>query len=202
MNDTLIFLVLAGLALVFKWLTRQGSGDAEKPPPPPIESIQRAPPQSEEERVRRFLEALGVPPGTRAPPPVRPRTVTPRSVMTPAPRTPPPQIKRGWAQPLPPLVTRPEDMSLPPLTTAPAPEPVFVVQTQPAPAAPLPLPAVLRAPLLSAPLARQAAPARILPMSSLGPILRSREKIRQAIILREVLGPPRGLEPFGQFPGQ
>ena len=200
MNDTLIFLVLAGLALVFRWLTKQGSDEAEKPRPTlPNETPRHAPPQTEEERVRRFLEALGVPPGTQPPPPVRSRTVTPRSVVTPTLRTPPPKIKRSWAQPLPPVVTTPADMPLPPPTTAWQPEPVFVMEAQPAPAAaaPPPLPAELSAPLI-----RKAAPARTLPMTSLGPILRSREKIRQAIILREVLGPPRGLEPFGQWQGQ
>lgn len=204
MNDTLIFLVLAGLALVFKWLTSQGSNDVEKPKPtPPNEPIQRAPPQSDEERVRRFLEALGVPPGTQAPPPVRPRTVTPRPVMTAAPRTPPPKVKRSWGQPLPPLVTRPEDMPLPPLTTTPPPEPVSVLEVQAVPvaAAPPPLPVELSAPPSFAPLARKSQPTRPLPRTSLGPILRSRERIRQAIILREVLGPPRGLEPCGQLPG-
>ena len=69
MNDTIIFFVLAALALIFKWLTSKGSGDAEKPKPAaPNEPIRRAPPQTEEERVRRFLEALGVPPGTQPPP--------------------------------------------------------------------------------------------------------------------------------------
>ena len=75
MNDTLIFLVLAALALIFKWLTRQASDDSEKPEPPsPNEQAPPRPPaQSEEERIRRFLEALGAPPGTRPPPPVRQR---------------------------------------------------------------------------------------------------------------------------------
>src|ERR1051326_3513521 len=106
MNDTLIFLVLAGLALIFKWLTRQGASDTEKPPPPrPNEPIQRPPPLTEEERVRRFLEALGVPPGTQPPRPVRPRTFTPRRVATTVPPPPPPQkVRRSWAQPLPPVV--------------------------------------------------------------------------------------------------
>ena len=203
MYDTLIFLVLAGLALLFKWLTSKGSDEAEKPRPTlPNETPRQTPPQTEEERVRRFLEALGVPPGTQPPPPVRSRTVTPRSVVTPAPRSPPPKIKRSWAQPLPPVITTPEDMPLPPLTTAPQPEPVFVVETQPAAevVVPPPLPAELSAQPLVPRLTRKAAPARALPMTSLRPMLRSREKIRQAIILREVLGPPRGLEPFGQFP--
>jgi hypothetical protein len=204
MNDTIIFFVLAALALIFKWLTSKGSDDAEEPKPDaPNEPIQRAPPQTEEERVRRFLEALGVPPGTQPPPPVRNRTVTPHPVATSTPQTPPRKIRRSWAQPLPPVVTTPEDIPLPPLATAPPPEPVFIVQTQPAPATvvPPPLPAEVSARPFAGPVVRKAAPARTPPMTSLRATLRSRERIRQAIILREVLGPPRGLEPFGQFQG-
>jgi hypothetical protein len=204
MNDTIIFFVLAALALIFKWLTKQGSDDAEKPKPDtPNEPTRRAPPQTEEERVRRFLEALGMPPGTQPPPPVRTRTVTPRSVATSAPRTPPSKIRRSWAQPLPSVVTTPEDMPVPPLAAAPQPEPVFVVQTRPASATvvPPPLPAEMSVQPFAAPVARKAAPPRPPPMTSLRATLRSRERIRQAIVLREVLGPPRGLEPFGQFQG-
>jgi len=199
MNDSIIFFVLAALALIFKWLTSKGSGDAEEPKPDsPNEPIRRAAPQTEEERVRRFLEALGVPPGTQPPPPARSRTVTPRPVATPSPK-----IRRSWAQPLPPVVTTPEDMPVPSMTPPPQPEPVFVVQTQPAPATdvPPPLPAEVSARPFAAPVARKAAPPRTPQMTSLRATLRSRERIRQAIILREVLGPPRGLEPFGQFQG-
>jgi hypothetical protein len=195
MNDTVIFLVLAGIALIFKWLNNRGSGDAEKPSPPsPNEPIRRAPPQSEEERVRRFLEALGAPPGSQPPPPVRPRTVSPR----PAAGQPPGKIKRSWAQPLPPLVTKPEEISTPPFT----PEPVLVFEAPSAPAVvtPPPLPVELKLPLPSSATSPKPKPARP-PLSSLGQTLRSREKIRQAIILREVFGPPRGLEPFVQLPG-
>jgi hypothetical protein len=199
MNDTIIFLVLAGLALIFKWLTKQGSSDTETPPPPslPNEPIQRTPPLTEEERVRRFLEALGVPPGTQAPPPVRPRTITPRPVATSAPPAPPPKVRRRWAQPLPPLVTTPKDVPPPPPAPAWQPDPIFVME---APSEPAALPAISAA--LAAPLTSKVAPARVLPMAALRPLLRSREKIRQAIMLREILGPPLGLEPFGQFQGQ
>ena len=41
---------------------------------------------------------------------------------------------------------------------------------------------------------RATAPARVMPRQSLGTMLRSRACVRQAIILREVLGPPRGLQ--------
>ena len=186
MNDTLIFLVLAGLALIFKWLTRNASGDAEKPEPPsPNEGTPpRPPPQSEEERIRRFLEALGAPPGTRPPPPVRPRrVVTP--VAPPAQR---PRAKRNWVQPLPPLVTTPKDLGPPPPTTTSF-EPA-AVEVAPsvtvAPPPPVILPPV--------PTPRATAPSRVTPRQPLSTLLRSRASVRQAVILREVLGPPRGLQ--------
>ena len=185
MNDTLIFLVLAGLALIFKWLTRQASDDSEKPEPPsPNEQAPPRPPaQSEEERIRRFLEALGAPPGTRPPPPVRPRrSVTPASPPAQRPRT-----RRGWVQPLPPLVTTPADLAPPPRGTPPL-EPVVV---PPIPAAPPPQIVTPSAPL---PMPRATAPLRAVPPQSLGALLRNRGSVRQAIILREVIGPPRGLQ--------
>ncbi|HEY1583868.1 MAG TPA: hypothetical protein VGF73_12295, partial [Chthoniobacterales bacterium] len=92
MNDSIIFFVLAGLALIFKWLTNKGSNAGEKPQTPPNEPPPRpsSPGESDAERVRRFLEALGAPPGTIPPPPVRPRRVaTPIAAPTPAPKQKP-----------------------------------------------------------------------------------------------------------------
>ena len=187
MNDTLIFLVLAGLALIFKWLTSRGSDDSEKPEAPPNEQAPpRQPPQSEEERVRRFLEALGAPPGTRPPSPVRPRWVV-RPASPPAQR---PKAKRSWVQPLPPLVTTPKDLGPPPPTTTQF-EPVVAEVTPPIAVAPSP-PIIL--PSTPSPMPRATAPTRVMPRQSLGTLLRQRGSIRQAIILREVLGPPRGLQ--------
>ena len=192
MNDTLIFLVLAGLALVFKWLTGQGSSESEKPKAPsPNEQARpsRQPPVSDEDRVRRFLEALGAPPGTLPPPPVRPRrVVTPAAAPGQRPRA-----KRSWAQPLPPLVTTPEDLGPPPL-----PPPLFetVVGEVAPPVAVAPPPPVFLP--SAATTTRAAAPSRVMPRQSLGPLLRSRGSVRQAIILREVLGPPRGLQAFDE----
>jgi hypothetical protein len=188
MNDTLIFLVLAGLALIFKWLTRNASGDAEKPEPPsPNEqaAAPRPPAQSEEERIRRFLEALGAPPGTRPPPPVRPRRV-----VTPvAPPAQKPRAKRNWVQPLPPLVTTPKDPSPPPPTTTSF-EPA-AVETSPSMTVAPPQP-IISPPV---PITRAAtAPSRVTPRQPLSTLLRSRASARQAIILREVLGQPRGLQ--------
>ena len=186
MNDTLIFLVLAGLALIFKWLTSQGStSDGEKrgAAPPNERPAQRPPPESEEERVRRFLEALGMPQGT-APPP----RVERRQVVTPAPRAEKPKVKRSWVQPLPPIVTTPPEILPPPLPSEP-PAPV-VVQREEVIIPPAPLPARV----LPKPMLRGSAP-----VASLGQMLRSRTSIRQAIILREVLGSPRGLQAFDEL---
>jgi hypothetical protein len=189
MNDTLIFLALAGLALIFKWLTSHGSGDSAKPEPPlPNEQAPppRQPPQSEEERIRRFLEALGAPPGTRPPPPIRPRrVVTPAAA--PAQR---PKAKRSWVQPLPPLVTTPKDFGPPPPTTTPF-EPVVAEVTTPIAVAP---PPPIISPSAPVPMPRTTATSREMLRQSLGTLLRQRGSVRQAIILREVLGPPRGLQ--------
>lgn len=186
MNDPVILFVLAALAFAFKWLTSRAENQKNKPDSKapneqtsvPRRPVQRTPPQSEEERVRRFLEALGMPEGTQPPPPVRRRVVTP--APPPAQR---PKAKRSLVQPLPPLVTTPEEIARPPvMEPPPVPEPIMVVETKAPPEIVLPL--------------RPAAPVvtQSLYASSLGGMLRSRESIRQAIVLREVLGPPRGLQ--------
>jgi hypothetical protein len=191
MNDTLIFLALAGVALVFKWLTSHAAGDAEKPEaPPPNESPSRRPPaQSEEERVRRFLEALGAPPGTQPPPPIRRRSVAPRPAVSPVPQPQrPPKVRRSFVQPLPPLTSAPPE----PVVIEVAPPPVATALAQLSTLTP-----PLAVPATSVPLVKttsKALKSRTLPTGSLGALLRNPGSIRQAIVLREVLGPPRGLQ--------
>jgi hypothetical protein len=202
MNDFLIFLVLAGVALVFRWLTKQAAEQAEKnESSEPNERPVRPPSESEEERVRRFLEALGVPPGTRPPPPVKPRSVQPRRVATSQP-PPPRKVRRSLVQPLPPLVTTPEAPTAPPpVTTVPV-EPRPLVETRPetfvsppSEALVSPVETVVRQ------RRRPSTPAQAPPQppTSLVALLRTRNSVRQAVILREVLGPPRGLQSLAQF---
>jgi hypothetical protein len=197
MNDTLIFLALAGVAFVFKWLTSHAAGDPEKPEtPPPNEPPSRRPPaQSEEERVRRFLEALGAPPGTQPPPPIRRRSVAPRPAVSPVPQPQrPPKVRRSFVQPLPPLTTAPPE----PVVVEAAPPPTLIAPLVP------PLLPPLAAPIASLPpLARtsKAVKLRALPAGSLGALLRKPGGIRQAIVLREVLGPPRGVQAFDDLRG-
>jgi hypothetical protein len=199
MNDLLIFLVLAGIALIFRWLSGQGAQDSEKPgSPSPNERPERPPAESEEERVRRFLEALGVPPGSAPPPPVRPRPPTPRRVVTPSQPKAPPKVKRSWVQPLPPLVTSPKEATYPPARPpAPAPPPPVVVAPPPPVVIAAPAPATI-SPRRATSATPQAAPVPAT-MGSLGAILRARGSVRQAIMLREILGPPRGLQALDEL---
>ncbi len=194
MSDLVIFLVLAGVALLFKLIgaARDSQNTNPAAPTAPNEEARatpppRAPAESEQEKVRRFLEALGVPEGSAPPAPVRPRPAAPRRVITPAKQPEQlPKAKQTWAQPLPPLVSTPEEVTdLPPLLNVPEPEPL-------APSVDLPALVVLP-PSRRSPSPPQ--PVALKPLS-LGEMLRTPGSARQAVILREVLGPPRGLQPL------
>src|SRR6058998_2751164 len=92
--DNLLFLLLLAVAFLFQLLTRavtrasrdqtkrESTSTREMPPP-----VLHPPTESDAERIRKFLEALGQPPTSRPPPPVVPRTdIPPRPV---APVQPP-----------------------------------------------------------------------------------------------------------------
>src|SRR6266480_4119940 len=93
--ENLLFLLLVVVAVLFQVLTKAAgktskdqakrtSTPSPRTPPP----IRRAPTESDEERIRRFLEALGQPTASRPPPPVAPRTNIPPRPL--APVQPPP----------------------------------------------------------------------------------------------------------------
>jgi hypothetical protein len=196
MTDILIFLVLAAIALVFRWVTQQASGSSEEPKghPPAGRVGQAEAEESDEERVRRFFEALGVPPGTSPPPKVQPGSPRPRRVVQP--KAPPPvarRPKRSWVQPLPPLVTVPEEPPPPPSgPSIPEVSARLLSTGMEEPGAPALLKPIAPTSLASVTSARRrTARDRLLP---------TRGDLRNAIILREILGPPRGLEPI-ELPG-
>jgi hypothetical protein len=150
-------------------------------------------PKTDEERVREFLEALGQPAGTAPPPRVQPRTdIPPRPV---APITPPP-----LARPFSPVLLKPVAEKVGKVFT-----PTMV---------PVPIPAVsaeaaqpgewLREEekIESAAAKFEAATQAtieygVTSRQTLGQnwkdLLRSRESVRTALVLREILGPPRAL---------
>jgi hypothetical protein len=183
------WLVLIFVAIGFvRWLTEKAKGSKDIPQPPepaPVEPIQRSNPQSEEERIRRFLEALGQPRGAQPPAPVAPRS-TVRRVVTPAP---PP-----FGSPLPPLKTVP-----PPLPSASEPPPM-PAQLPPPPQLLRPLPISestfeIRAVGETDDRSRRSTKVTQAEPSTLGGRLKTAQTVRDAIVLREIFGPPRSLQP-------
>src|SRR5215468_1837183 len=100
--DNLLFVLLITVAVLFRLLskavTQIGKKQPDKTPtsptprrPPPI---RRAPAESDADRIRKFLEALGQPASSTPPPPVAPRTSIPPRPL--APVQPPPVFPRSW----------------------------------------------------------------------------------------------------------
>jgi hypothetical protein len=175
-----ILLIIAAITLI-RWLISKGKGEAQntQSPPPPIPSrpiTRGGETQTEEERVRKFLEALGQPAGS-APPKVAPRR---RAVQ--------PKI----FSPLPPLTTAP-----PPLPEAPK------IRTA-TPPPPLPIESATKR-STTAPdfevreVARQTS-SEPLPETRYPTAARIKlgtpQDLRTAIVLREIFGPPRSLQPL------
>ena len=183
------YLLLVAFVMLVRWLISktksQGQDqprntqaqDTPAPTPTPTRPISRGgETQTEEERIRRFLEALGQPAGT-TPPKVtpRPRPVVPKIFpQLPPLKTAPPPLpaeKARRAVPPPPLPT--EVMSARPLETAYQVQD-FQRQTSSEP------PSERRA---------AAGPGAIARIK-----LRTPQDLRTAIILREIFGPPRSLQ--------
>jgi hypothetical protein len=190
--ENLLFLLLIAVALLFQFLSRAASkasrdqtgrtSRSSTPETPP--SIPRAPVESDEERIRRFLEALGQPAGSRPPPPVMPRTTIPPRPLAPIQ---PPSIPTARN-----ILTGRKRQVVE--ARKPAPPPVFEVHEAAAP--------------LDAPQRPIATPAAVYAMAT-GPdlvryedkidivtLLRSQAGLRNAIMLREIFGPPRSLQPL------
>src|SRR5881227_4162075 len=94
----LLLLVVAGLFQLLGRAARKGSADEEKPKSTPLpkarKPIPRAPVESDQERIRKFLEALGQPTGSRPPPPVVARTDIPPRPLAPVQ----PPVAQVWKQ--------------------------------------------------------------------------------------------------------
>lgn len=197
--DQLIFILLIALAGLFKLLTNK-AGQTQRDDEPPRGSTTSSPAnqprptaESDEERIRRFLEALGQPTSSTPPPPVVSRKTAPRPTVVP-------QVK-PFGSPLPPLTTRPLDS---PRETPPA-LPRQVSAAKP-PAVSIPAVApptfeVHTAVSVEAPVETYAMPVpagmeSTEPAADLSNLLGSTSALRNAIILREIFGPPRSLQGF------
>jgi hypothetical protein len=179
-----IILIVIGASIV-RWLWQKSQEKTQEDPERPVVPDQPIPrggeSRTEEERIRRFLEALGQPPGS-TPPKVAPkRQVQPRIFPT-----------------LPPLTTAPPALP-PPLPTPvaqasrpqPAPKRIFtpaVVQEMGFEVRDIALQTTGDLPVAD----RRAEEEQ----SNLRLKLATKEGLRSAIILREIFGPPRSLQPF------
>ena len=198
--DNLLFLLLVAVALLFRWLaskagqTSKGSEESERrstsapqaPPPIPY-----SPAEADEERVRKFLEALGQPTTAKPPPPIVPRTdIPPRAV---APIQPPADM-RAFSRPQRGLTSEECRKRRVILHTAPVSSvPVFEVHETTLP--PEPAPRIIRTPAEAYAIATEPASKPEQSKADIAALLRSRSGLRDAIILREIFGPPRSLQP-------
>jgi hypothetical protein len=211
--DNLIFLLLIAVAALFQLLSKAinkaGKSDSNEtsssPTPQTPRPIQRAPRESDADRIRKFLEALGQPPSSTPPPLVLPRSdVPPRRL---APVQPPPVLPGMWrlhrehrekpdirqreSAPL----EQPSRLQqiVPPLVPPPV-APAFEVHE----ALPVELqqPPIIKPPVEAYAAATGAVAKRADIKMNIATLLASKSSLREAILLREILGTPRGLQPL------
>jgi len=206
--NNFLFLLFIAIAIFFQLLTRlatkggrRSGGDSNRRSTSAPQSGPE-PEQTDEERIRKFLEALGQPPGSKPPPPIASRPTYPKP--TAVPRIEPRRIARPVSSSLPPLTTRPPELprevrTQPPVITRPrkvftptSEVPVFEVHEGPPPLAPISQPELGG----SQPMAREPISKTEESKTKLATLLRSSSGLRDAIILREIFGPPRSLQPL------
>jgi hypothetical protein len=184
--DKFLFLLFVAVAIFFQLLTRlttktrrRTGGDSKRRSVPPSQTQRpatREPNQSDEDRIRQFLEALGQPTTSKPPPPVARRPTYQKPIVVP--RSKQPTIKRSIFSPLPPVTTQPPEFEVhegpPPLAQIAEVEASSALQ--PTPAQPI----------------SSASETKI----NLTALLRSPSGLRDAIILREIFGPPRSMQPL------
>jgi len=210
--DNVLFLLLIAVAALFQLLSKtiskaskSDSNEASSSPSPQTpRPIQRAPRESDADRIRKFLEALGQPPSSTPPSPVLPRTdIAPRRL---APVQPPPVIPGAWRLPR----ERAEKPDVSQGESAPLRQPGRLQQIVPPP---VPAPAaatfevhealpvepqrsIIKTPVESDATASQVVAKRVGSKRDIATLLGSKSSLREAILLREILGQPRGLQAF------
>lgn len=222
--ETVLFVALLAVAALLRWIAKRSEevahDDAQTPEsrstplPRSDQPITRTATTSEEERIRKFLEALGVPTDSSPPPPVAPRSdIPPRPVV---PIQPPPEMVPGTFPSRPREVRRkvvmPDTRAEETFTQAqPVAPPVVQERVQPARKGDSPgfeVGDVVVVPPLSVEQKRTKKRRIEEPVyeneidrtvSSFAADLTSREGLRRAIVLREIFGPPRSLQKFDEI---
>jgi len=196
--ENLLFILLIAIAVLFRLLASK-VGEAKKrhedsertstTSPSAPEPIEHAPVESDEARIRRFLEALGQPTGARPPPPVVPRTDIPPRPLAPVQPPPGPfSMPRGR------LTSKERRKRHVILHETPVVAPRVIeaqeqqVQIEPRSDTKSPEQA------FATPADSKVKDTRT--GADIAGLLRSSTGQRNAIILREIFGPPRSLQPF------
>jgi hypothetical protein len=214
--DNLLFFLLIAVAALFQLLSKTISktkksdsnetSSSSRPQTP--RPIQRAPRESDSDRIRKFLEALGQPPSSIPPTPVLPRTdIPPRRL---APVQPPPVIPGVWRLPREraekPDVNQTESTRIEQpgrlQQIVPPPVPALAAATfEVHEALPIePQPSIIKTPLESDATASQVVAKRAGSKRDIATLLGSKSSLREAILIREILGPPRGLQAMDATP--
>src|SRR6476660_2470034 len=214
-DQNIIFIIIAaivGISRLIARISEESKKRSQRPPQLPrapsrpeyTQPVQRTQPKTDADRIREFLAALGQPAGT-APPKVQPRTEIPPRPL--APVQPPASMRpfrkpefRTWKEQVKEIVVLQEPTkpmparrivvpSVPPAVPAEANDPgagIAQEQAQVSIAQKKDVTSSVSAPPTLAPSAE----------TLWKQILRSPDSLRTAIILREIFGPPRGLQPF------
>jgi hypothetical protein len=211
-DQNIIFIIIAaiiGISRLVSRISEESKKQAQRrrqPPQPPHpqpempQPIQRTRPKTDEERVREFLDALGQPAGTAPPPKIQPRTqIPPRPV---APVQPPASMRpfgkpefRTWREQAKEIVVLQQPTKIAPpqikrvvpsIVPAEANEPgTWIAQEEAQSGAATKMASARKD---DQPSIRASATA------IWKQTLRSSEGVRTAIVLREIFGPPRGVQ--------
>ena len=213
--DNLLFLLLIAVAGLFQLLSKtmskakksdsnETSSSPESLTPRPV---QRAPRESDADRIRKFLEALGQPASSTPPTPVLPRTDIPLRPL--APVKPPPVLTPRWGlqreeksdvgrrETAPEQPTRSQQI-VPPRVLPSAPPAFEVHEALPVDLQQTPIitTSIERYPASKASGVVEGADFKM----DVATALASKSILREVILIREILGPPRGLQPLEVAP--
>jgi hypothetical protein len=216
LDQNIVFIVIVAIIGIWRLIARikdalnQSQRDNQRrttPPNRPPRPLAREE-KTDEQRVREFLEALGRPTGSAPPSKVQPRTNLPPRPLAPIP--PPPSMR-----PFSPVLVQPRSRAKKAVfvpqqwSKSSVPESDVVVPTsgpsidvnEPGrwiaqeQARSAPSPDVSKAPLIKA--TDETANIRASAEIIWKPALRSPDGMRAAMVLREILGPPRAMHDFG-----
>jgi len=205
-DQNIIFIIIAaivGISRLIARISEESKKRSQRPPQLPrapsrpeyTQPVQRTQPKTDADRIREFLEALGQPAGTAPPPKVQPRTQIPPRPLAPVQ---PPASTRPFARP---EFREPREIVV--LQHPPVPPPIKrVVVPSVSAEANEPGAWIAQEEAQASVAQKKEVTSRVSAPLTPGPsvetqwkqILRSPDSLRTAIILREIFGPPRGLQ--------